>query len=142
MTVVIGLIIGVIMLFKKQKTQADPSIEEIAAKTIHSLKADGDCRKSVINCYKQMCSWLRHRGVNKADCQTPREFAMATKNYISISPDTLYNLTQIFEKARYSKQDISQDDKEKAIKCLNEIIAAPVNIPINTQGDITGTFNR
>lgn len=142
-TFVIGLIIGVIMIFKKQKTQAGPSIEEIAAKTIHNLKMDGDCRKSVLNCYKQMCNWLRNRGVNKATCQTPREFAMTAKNYLSISPDTLYNLTQIFEKARYSKKNISLDDRDNAIKCLNEIITAPVNITANVpQVNNAGALNR
>jgi len=139
--IVIGLIIGVIMIFKKQKIQTGPSLEEIAAKTIHNLKIDGDCRKSVINCYKQMCNWLRSRGVNKADCQTPREFAMAAKNYIRISPDTLYNLTQIFEKARYSKKNISLEDRDKAIKCLNEIIAAPVNMPTSAPPSATGAVN-
>jgi hypothetical protein len=89
-----------------------------------------------------MCNWLRSRGVNKADCQTPREFAMAAKNYISISPDTLYNLTQIFEKARYSKKNISLDDRNKAIKCLNEIIAAPINMSVNTPVNTTGVINR
>jgi hypothetical protein len=141
-SIVIGLIVGVIMLFKKQTRQVGPSIEEIAANTIRNLKADGDCRKSVINCYKQMCNWLRSRGVNKADCQTPREFAMAAKNYISISPDTVYNLTQIFEKARYSKKNISLDDRDKAIKCLNEIIAAPINMSVSTPANTTGVINR
>jgi len=131
--IIICVIIGVIMLFKKQNIQTGPSIEEIAARTIHELKVEDDHRKSVINCYKQMCNWLGSRGVSKASYQTPREFVMAAKNFLRISPGTLYDLTQIFEKARYSEHEINSEDRDKAIKCLNEIISAPViNIPANT----------
>lgn len=137
------VIVGVIMLFKKQKVKEEPSIEEIAAKTITNLKTETDHRKSVINCYKQMCNWLSRRGVKKSSFQTPREFAMATKNFLKISPDTLYTLTQIFEKARYSKHEINVQDRDQAIKCLNEIIAAPVNVqPVSAPAENTGELNR
>lgn len=125
--IIIGLIIGVIMLFKKQAIQQGPSIQQIASNTIDQLKGDIDYRKAVINCYKQMCNWLHRQGVKKGDFQTPREFAMATKNFIQISPENMYTLTQIFEKARYSKHEISIQDRDKAIKCLNEIVST--NIP-------------
>lgn len=139
--IIIGVIIGVIMLFKKQDIQTGPSIEEIAARTIHELKVEDDHRKSVINCYKQMCNWLGSRGVSRASYQTPREFAMAAKNFLRISPGTLYDLTQIFEKARYSKHEINSEDRDKAIRCLNEIISAPVvnlpdNAPVNTSAGV------
>ena len=140
--VIIIVIIGVIMLFKKQKIQEAPSIEEKAAKTIRNLKTESDHRKSVINCYKQMCNWLGNKGVAKANYQTPREFAMATKNHLKISPDTLYTLTQIFEKARYSTHNINVEDRDKAIKCLNEIIAAPVNVQTNAPVDTTGAMRQ
>ena len=48
---------------------------------------------------------------------------------------SLYNLTQVFEKARYSKHEISSDDKDKAIKCLSEIITAPVLNPVEGLGN-------
>ena len=80
-----------------------------------------------------MCNWLGRQGVNKGDFQTPREFAMATKNYLNVSPEGLYTLTQIFEKARYSKHEINVEDKDKAIKCLNEIISTTVNAPATSQ---------
>ena len=103
--------------------------------TIDNLKTGTDYRKSVLDCYKQMCNWMNGRGVRKVSHQTPREFAMTAKNFLNVSPESLYNLTQIFEKARYSTHDINVEDRDKAIKCLNEIIAAPVNVQVNTQAD-------
>jgi len=124
--IIIITLIGGIMLFKKQKTIEGPTIEEIASKAITELKTENDYKKSVINCYKQMCKWLGRKGVRKESYQTPREFAMASKDYLNMSPESLYALTQIFEKARYSKHDVSSEDRDKAISCLNEIISAPV----------------
>jgi hypothetical protein len=126
LAIIIITLIGGIMLFKKQKTIEGPTIEEIASKTITELKTENDYKKSVINCYKQMCEWLGRKGVQKEFYQTPREFAMASKDYLNMSSESLYTLTQVFEKARYSKHDVSSEDKDKAISCLNEIISAQV----------------
>lgn len=123
---VIVLIIGVVMLFRKRKIEETPTIEEIASQTITKLRTEGDHRKTVINCYKQMCDWLSTKGVKKDSYQTPREFALATKGFLKMSPESLYALTQVFEKARYSKHEVSGEDRDKAIKCLSEILSAPV----------------
>ncbi len=126
--VIILVLVGVIMLFKKRQNQQGPSIQDIASNTINNLKSETDYRKSVIRCYKQMCNWLARQGVKKGSFQTPREFAMAAKKFLTISPESLYTLIQIFEKARYSKHEINSQDKDQAIKCLNEIISRPLNL--------------
>jgi len=134
--IAIGIIVtmvGIIMILKKHKIQQNQTIQDIATHTITDLKSDGNYRKSVLKCYKEMCSWLSRQGVQKGSFQTPREFAMATKNFLRISPEGLYTLTQIFEKARYSKHEIDINDRDKAIKCLNEIVANPINIPVMPQ---------
>jgi len=124
--VIVIIMVVVIMLFRKRKIEEGPTLEEIASQTISKLKTEYDHRTTVINCYKQMCELMSHRGIKKDSYQTPREFAMVSKGFLKISPESLYILTQIFEKARYSKHDISSEDRDKAIKCLNEILNAPV----------------
>lgn len=126
--IIIVILFGVIMIFKKRQSQAGPSLEEIASTTINSLEKDDNYRQAVVNCYRQMCNWLSRQGIHKNDFQTPREFAMASKNYLNVAPETLYTLTQIFEKARYSKHPINIEDKNKAIQCLNEIVSRPAII--------------
>ena len=121
---VAAILVVIVVLFKKQKIKEVITIEEIATQTINSLKTEGDSRKTVIGCYKKMCDWMGNNGVKKGSYQTPREFAMASKGHLKMSPESLYSLTQIFEKARYSQHEISIEDKEKAIKCLSEIISA------------------
>jgi len=129
---VAAILVVIIMLFKKRKVEEGPTIEEIASQTIDRLKTEKDYRKTVIDCYKQMCNWMGNNGVKKDSYQTPREFAMASKGHLQMSPENLYSLTQIFEKARYSPHEINSDDKEKAIKCLSEIILTTVENPAET----------
>jgi len=129
---VAAILVVIIMLFKKRKVEEGPTIEEIASQTIDRLKTEKDYRKTVIDCYKQMCDWMGNNGVKKDSYQTPREFAMASKGHLQMSPESLYSLTQIFEKARYSPHEISGDDKEKAIKYLSEIISTTVENPAET----------
>lgn len=124
--VIIVISVGIIMLFKKRKIEEKPTIEDIATQTISRLKTEGDYRKTVIDCYKQMCDWLDQKGVKKGTYQTPREFALATRSHLKMSPGSLYELTQVFEKARYSPHEISSEDRDKAIKFLSEILSAPV----------------
>jgi hypothetical protein len=124
--VIAVILVVIIMLFKKQKVEEGPTIEEIASQTIDRLKNEKDFRKTVIECYKQMCDWLNNNGVKRDSYQTPREFAIASKPHLKISEETLFTLTQIFEKARYSTHEISSTEKEKAIQCLNEIISLPI----------------
>lgn len=131
--IIIIIIVGVFIMFKKQENRQGPNIQEIASRTVNQLRTENDHRKTVLNCYKEMCNWLNRQGVHKGAFQTPREFAMATKNFLRISPEGLYTLTQIFEKARYSKHNIDVEDRNNAIKCLNEIISNPVNLPVNPQ---------
>ena len=126
--VAVGVLVGMIMLFKEGKNEEDPTIEDIASQTIDKLRTDDDHRKTVINCYKQMCDWLGKRGVKRDAYRTPREFALAAKRFLQISPNSLYELTQVFEKARYSKHEIDSNDRNKAIASLNEILAAPLDV--------------
>jgi hypothetical protein len=135
--IVIVLVIVFIMLLRKKNMDNGPSIEQIASQTINQLKIDTDYQKTVIHCYKQMCDWLNHKGVKKNSYQTPREFAMVVKEYIQVSPQTLYTLTQIFERARYSSHPISSEDRDQAIRCLNEIIAAQVHNPAEDEQNKT-----
>jgi hypothetical protein len=117
---------GVIMLFRKRKKEDEEmSIEEVAERTIERLRTEKDYRKTVLDCYKQMCDWLRDKGVDKNLDYTPREFEQAINNALKISREKLSSLTEVFEKARYSNHEITVDDKDKAIESLREIMGSP-----------------
>ncbi len=126
--VILGLISGgiVFKVFKNKKgetTVIDPrSIEDIASSTINKLKNEPDCRKTVLECYLNLCKWLDATGLKKNKHDTPREFAVDLKKSLDVSDDCLSSLTTVFEKACYSDHEIIDDDKKTAINCLTEVI--------------------
>ena len=126
--IIIPLLILLKKKFKKRRKKGGSALEKIATQTIHQLETETDYRKTVIKCYKQMCKWMKSIGIPKASYQTPREFAITAENLLEIPPESLYALTQIFEKAKYSTHEININDRDKAISSLNEIMSAQVNI--------------
>lgn len=126
------IILSAILFFyfftiKKRKIE-NFDLKEIAKTAIHDLETETDHRQTVINCYNQMCKCMKKIGIKKAEFQTPREFAKIAEKHMEIPDGYLYDLTEIFEKAQYSIHDIDIDDKNIAIKCLNEIISTEKNI--------------
>jgi hypothetical protein len=76
-----------------------------------------------------MCEWLGRQGIPNGHQQTPRELAQSATQLLMVDPERLYDLTKIFEKARYSTHDISSGDQQTAIHCLSAIINASVKQP-------------
>jgi hypothetical protein len=139
--VILGIIIGVIVLlfFKRKKIYTidiNPDhIKEISTVTINKLKNNPDYKKTVLECYNNMCKWLEASGVKKNKYDTPREFAITLKKILKISDASLISLVKIFEKAFYSEHEIVEEDKKTAINCLKEIISSLVNMKKNdTEG--------
>ena len=112
--------------FHKPKMQKI-SLKEVAKQTINRLKTEDSPRLAIIYCYKQMCEWFEQQGFKKDFFQTPREFAMSIRNNLNIPPENVYSLTHFFEKARYSKREIENTDKEKVIIALDKIVNSDIN---------------
>ncbi len=126
----------VLSLIKKNKPKKiNYSIREVALQTMNKLKDEGDLRKSILECYDSMCNLLDSSGLKKYKSQTPREFAVDIKKNLDVSNECLINLTQIFEKACYSKHEISFQERDKTIECLNEIVTSLENNYSNFQQD-------
>ena len=120
------IFISVIIRKKQKRKDIQRSLEEIIAQTLSRLQTEKDHKKTVLDCYKKMCELLSKKGVIKDTAQTPREFALVAKEYLTVPPECLYDLTKMFEKARYSNHEISENDREKTIQCLSQIVFAPV----------------
>ena len=142
LALLVGVIVGIlILLFLKRRKQKkhyeiQRSLEEIISEALTRLQTGTDHRKTVLDCYKKMCELLLCKGIMKEEAQTPREFALIAKTYLRIPPENLYDFTKVFEKARYSSREINEKDREKAIRCLRNIVFAPVQgrRAVKTQG--------
>ncbi|MFO7791738.1 MAG: DUF4129 domain-containing protein [Candidatus Saliniplasma sp.] len=88
---------------------------------IKSLYKGKDVHSTVIRCYQNMCDILEDQGVSNDACITPRELQLKTIAELEISEESISNLTNLFEKGRYSVHKMDGTDRNKALKNLRKL---------------------
>ena len=109
-----------------KRIQLAPPEEKVAVlkvldRAIHSLRSGSDPRNVVIGCYRALCETLKERGVPSTPSMTAREFEAASENTLPIRHETLHKLTALFEKARYSDEEVGARDVAEAESVLTDL---------------------
>ena len=126
--VTMGIVLGIGMLISmvvkrrlsSKKNEADllQGVEE----AVNALMAGEDLRNVILRCYMQMTRSLQEeQGIERASAMTVQEFERWLEN-LGFPSVPLHQLTSLFEKVRYGKQEMSDEDERIAIDSLNEII--------------------
>jgi uncharacterized protein DUF4129 len=89
-----------------------------------------DPRSRIITCYQHMITAVSRLGVPLSPDQTARELERAINSTFVLKGSATGELTQLFEEARYSLHDISDEDAGNARKCLDSI-AEELRIQLN-----------
>ena len=103
--------------------QSAPRRAEAAAvidEAIYSLRTGSDPRGVILACYRSLCELLRSRGVEGSPSMTAREFESAGRSLLPVSHEAIHRLTSLFERARYSDEDIGPGDAGEAEAVLSE----------------------
>ncbi len=96
-------------------------ISSTVEKTVDELYKGKDVRSTVIRCYQSMCRVLEDTGVEQDDFMTPREFEVTAVRRLDVSKGTLETLTSMFEEARYSRHELGDTHRKKAMTSLNAL---------------------
>jgi hypothetical protein len=123
-----GVLLGVSLLtmqFLRRKPKpantTDALLQE-AEEALHALRAGKDFSNVIIRCYLQMTEVLRsERSFERRDSMTVREF-QDWLELKGIPAGPVHQLTSLFEKARYSKEQIDKIDEETGANCLEQIV--------------------
>ena len=126
LTIVIVLVLALLSIKVLRQwldpTEVEDQLLEEAQDAVNKLKAGMDLKNVILRCYLQMAYALQEeQGIERSDHMTAQEFE-AWLEAKGIPPVPVHQLTLLFEKARYSKQELSGDDERLAIDNLNEII--------------------
>jgi hypothetical protein len=120
-TLIIG---GLRLAIKSRELRSDRSEEkmkvnaaEVLRQTITHLKSAKEYHETILQCYKRMCETLSQAGLEAAPEETAREFAESISAKLHIG-EAVTGLTFLFEEARYSSHEISED---KRIMALNHL---------------------
>lgn len=140
--VIIGIALGIgllaIIVVKRwlnSKSIEDELLQE-AEEAVNALKAGADLRNVILRCYFQMTHSLQEeQGIERDYAMTVQEFERWLEN-LGFPSIPLRQLTSLFEKVRYGKQEMSDHDERIAIDSLNDIIQFCRSKRISTHGKV------
>jgi hypothetical protein len=99
-------------------------VADVLDRAALELRKGGEYRETVLECYRRICSILETKSKIDGDALTAREFEVAVSGRLKFNSPYLSQITDIFEIARYSDQNISQEQADRAIDCLSRLSAA------------------
>lgn len=86
--------------------------------SIRAIEAEPDPRRAIIACYEQFEVALTRRGFAVPESYTPVECLETALRRFDVSPEPLWSLITLFEKARFSTHEVTGEDKAAAAEAL------------------------
>lgn len=113
--------------------EAKEQAADLAQVTITRLKSTKEYHETILQCYKRMCEILSSAGLEIASEETAREFAESLSSKLQIGKDAVAGLTFLFEEARYSNHEISEEKRMTALTHLQFLQQAlSTNVGVST----------
>ncbi|MGD0176250.1 MAG: DUF4129 domain-containing protein [Candidatus Bathyarchaeia archaeon] len=106
------------MRFIDSQVEVKEQAAELVQETITSLKSTMKYHEIILQCYKRMCEVLSSAGLEPASEETAREFAENISSKLQIGKEAVTGLTFLFEEARYSNHEISEEKRITALSHL------------------------
>jgi hypothetical protein len=140
------LVVGGLVLVQSvrvaMKETSEMNIEELQSRQIEGLQATQDAikligegaldpRSRIIACFQRLVSAVSRLGVPVSSDQTARELERAIRSTFALGGSAINQLTELFEEARYSLHDISDEDAANARQYL-ESIAEELKIQLDS----------
>tara|TARA_B100001093_G_scaffold265270_1_gene253660 strand:+ start:51789 stop:60722 length:8934 start_codon:yes stop_codon:yes gene_type:complete len=125
---------AVVLYRRRQADELMQEAAEIFAYTAELLAAGDSIREAIFTCYQSLCSTFQEHGFLRRDFETVREFEMAIRQAMpQISDEALLALDNMFEQARYSREEMGPQHQEAAQLALSrmaeEISSVSATIP-------------
>ena len=116
--------LGTVMYRRRRQNELLSEMSEVFEYTAELLAAGDAIRESIFNCYQNLCSTLQTRGLLRRDFETVREFEVAIRQATpGISDEALQALDNMFEMARYSREELGASHQQSAQGALDKMIS-------------------
>ena len=109
-------------MYLKRKDDHIKELSDIFSYTAELLAAGDEMREAIYLCYENLCQVLMKHGFLRRDFETVREFEMGIRKALPIKETSLMNLDQVFEEARYSAHEMTEQHKNFAQESLRGVI--------------------
>ena len=129
--VVIGLVvvaaIAYLVATRRGRTARDPRIElaqDLAGAlddALDDLRAEADPRAAIIAAYARLERILAAAAIPRSPWETPDEYLARVLGDLTLTPDAIGRLTELFTQAKFSHHVIDSVMKESAIAALEQV---------------------
>ena len=123
-----GLVLLAVVLLRRRRPgdeidDEDPeTVEEeltaVVSDTIDDLRREADPRRAVIAAYARMERVLGQHGQPRDPSEAPFEYLTRVLLRLRVRASAVRDLTELFERAKFSTHDVDQGMKERAISAL------------------------
>ncbi len=120
--------------YRKRKQDVLDEIASIFSYTAELLAHGDEVRESIFHCYEDLCRVLTKHGYLRRDFETVREFEMALRSALPIREDSLVELDNVFEEARYSRHELNAQDSLRAQSALEGVQSELVRMNVGKGG--------
>jgi hypothetical protein len=131
-----GLLLTALVVFARRRREAEEEGETVGEElatvvsdTIDDLRGEADPRRAVIAAYARMERVLAQHGKPRHPSEAPFEYLARILLQLRVRAAAVSDLTELFERAKFSTHEIDQGMKERAIAALlsvrDDLQAAP-----------------
>lgn len=108
-----------------EETNREDELKKKAAEAVQQailgLKTTKEYREIILQCYKHMCNIFANSGVAISQNETAREFAANISSKLYMSTEAVRGLTFLFEEARYSDHQMTDEQRISALSNLESL---------------------
>jgi hypothetical protein len=126
--IVLGASIGVVALVARQRSGSRPDREtrrlvdaDVDETSLARLARDAEPRLAVRLAYAFMRRTLNARGLVSTDTDAPREYALRAGTLAPDLADPVWEVTALYERARFSSLDVDDDAKRRALESVRQL---------------------
>lgn len=94
------------------------ALDEVLADTLDDLRAEKDPRRAVIRAFARMEKTFAAHNVAREPSETPREYVERALDRLGVSSASVGQLTNLYERAKFSRLEIDETMKADAIDAL------------------------
>jgi hypothetical protein len=118
----VGLTIYLMRRRRRLARFVAPATAEVLSRalddSLEDLRAERDPRRAVIAAYARMERVLDHHGLPRFRAEAPLEYLARVLRELSVRSAAVLALTELFERAKFSRHEIDAEMKEEAIGAL------------------------
>jgi hypothetical protein len=88
---------------------------------LDDLRAERDIRRAIIAAYARMERVLERSGLRRRPSETPFEYLRRVLGDLRVPAEAAQSLTALFEEAKFSRHELHEDARERAIGALERV---------------------